>query len=189
LYNKRIGVDLDEVVFNFIDPMLETFNIHENTNYKRDDVIEYSFERSGIFGAGTNKKWLEELRHYYGFENLPLMPGAKLLVHLWIGNEIIFVTSRDPKDMPASFTALQKNNLLFGPIVYCTDTLTKLDLIKQLNIQIMIDDNPAHLTPITTESNCMTILFSNIEHSIRECKWNYHARNWEKIVSIVNNLS
>lgn len=184
----RIGIDLDEVVFNFVDPMLETVNIKEGSSWTRSNVTEYSLENSGIFKPGTNKEWLETFRNYYGFQNLPLMPDAKLLGHIPIEHEIIFVTSRDPKDMPASYEALKKHILLFGPILYCANNLTKLDIVRQLDIKVLVDDCPAHLNPVTLESDCWTILFSNIDHSIRNGKWNYHARNWERVVQIIQNL-
>jgi len=179
---KRVkGIDLDEVVFNFIDPFIAFVNRKYGTSFTRQDMKSYSFERSGIIPKGTNEENVLEFCRQSGMLNLPLMPGAKEALRL-LNNlyEIVYVTTRN-KEFEDDTNQCLIDVGLWNPVYFTTPTKTKADWVKELHIHTLVDDNPININDVREHTEARTILLTNIDESVRACKPHYHATNWSDV--------
>ena len=176
---ERIGIDLDEVVFNFVDPFIRFANKKHGTTFSRTDLATYHFEECGIIPLGTNNKLVTEFTDLGLLRTLPLVEHAyKALQILDNIYEIIYLTSRH--DSTAKDTALSLTDYgIWHPVHFSTAECTKADLMKNLNIECLIDDSPRYIDEARIKiPSAKTILFSNVPQSIKVANFNYHARNW-----------
>jgi len=179
---RRIkGIDLDEVVFNFIDPFLKFVNSKYRTHHERQDMVSYSFERSGIIPLGSNEENILEFCRRGGILNLPLMPGAKEALRLLNSlYEIVYLTNRSSEFEDDTNQCLIDAGL-WNPIYFATPAKSKADWVKELHIHTLVDDNPFNIQDVREHTEARTILLTNIEEATQLCKPHYHARTWAEV--------
>lgn len=141
----RIGIDIDEVLAEFLESFLEFYNSKYKSNFKKEDFKSYQFEE--ILG-GTHEEAVELIKeHDYGGE-IKLVDGAlESIKELAKKYELIILTARHPmfKDKTENFLKSHFGDI-FSQILYTGESfqkygVTKSDLCKQLNIEIIIEDN------------------------------------------------
>lgn len=177
----RIGLDLDEVVFNYVDPFLDWYNKKYGKSWSRADLKTYSFEESGILPKGSNNAFIKEFVQTKDYWELPLMPDAQDAIQD-LGDEydIVFITSRGVNGIPAAHELLRENSLDYGPILHSTKDLTKGQICKELGLYAFVDDMPMYLEEIRIASPAtQTFLLSNIQGCIDACGCDGYARNWK----------
>ncbi len=179
---KRVkGIDLDEVVFDFVGPFIKFANQKYGTSFSRKDMTSYSFERSKIIPIGTNEENVLEFCRQGGMLNLPLMPGAKEALRLLNGlYEIVYVTTRLQEFEDDTNQCLIEAGL-WNPVYFATDSKPKSAWVKELHIHTLVDDNPINIQDVREHTEARTILFTNIEESGTLCNPHYHARTWADI--------
>ena len=181
-----IALDLDEVVFNYIDPFLKFVNKKFGTNWSRPDVTSYSFEECGILPPGTNGQYIAEFADAGNLLNLPLMEGAAEVIKklLRYGHEIFYVTSRDEKYAKDTIEALQKAGIELH-IRFSTRAATKAQIIVETCSDVFVDDSPRFINEVLSDTSARGILFSNIEDSIKKCPRVAHAHKWADLYSLI----
>jgi uncharacterized HAD superfamily protein len=175
------GIDLDEVVFNFIDPFIVFANKKYGTSYTRQDMRSYSFERSGIIPKGTNEENVLEFCRQGGVLNMPLMPGAKEALRLLNSlYTIVYVTTRQQEFEDDTNQCLIEAGL-WNPVYFATKEKPKSAWVKELHIHTLVDDNPFNIQDVRDNTEARTILLTNIEEAMTLCKPHYHARTWADV--------
>jgi len=141
----RIGIDIDEVIAEFLDSFLEFYNSKYEKNFQKKDFKSYIFEE--ILG-GTHEDAIELIKeHGYKWE-IKLVEGALDSIRkLAEKHELIILTARHPmfKNETEDFLKVHFGNVL-SEIYYTGEAfqkygVTKSDICKELNIDILIEDN------------------------------------------------
>ena len=184
-----IGIDIDEVALNYIDPFLDFVNKKDQTHFKRGDVIDYSFEDCGILPPGTNNIYVEEFGKAGLLRTLPLIENAKYHLDLLQKEDhtLIYFTSRDP--MFAEDTAYcMKWHGVYHPILYSNKTINKGALTHAARANVLIDDSPIFVKETAEHvSDTRAILFSNVPGSIRACEGVVDiARSWAEVYRAIH---
>ena len=190
----KIAIDLDEVVFNYVDPFLDFVNSLCGTNFKREQLKGYRFEDEGIIPKGTNDTWTRACADTGHLRTLKLIPNAKEIIHILLqeGHEIIFITSRDEKYREDTYHNFAVSEMLLKPkIIFSTKTHTKADIINELQMDILIDDSPKYINEAAQRTSAKTILFSKFEKSIEEAGPNctIQVDNWKAVYRFIYTLT
>lgn len=89
----RIIVDMDEVLFQFVEHVLERWNREKGTHFNRDDIDAWHMEET--LGAGAYTKITEWLNEPDFFDNLKPIPGAMegVLSLMNSGHDVVIATT------------------------------------------------------------------------------------------------
>jgi len=151
----KIGVDIDSVLCELMEPLLERVNKKYGTTLTRDDIKEWNwkFDLNGyhIDGYAEIKEALDD----YDFAvNLPAVPGGKEQLDFlkFLGNDILLITSRNARRAPVT-TEWVRRNIGDYEIKFTDGDKNEYER------DILIDDAPHH-TMDFAEKGKFTILFS-----------------------------
>jgi len=159
-----IALDLDEVVFNFVDPFLDFLNKSRSTSFTRQDYTTYSFEDCGILPVGSTKEWVTKFGRAGGFRNLPLRSDFPLVWATRMLSRIVYITYRDFEfeDDTNYNLALYgiHQNVIYGD----HETKPKYLDIKELGITFYVDDNPYAILDAVEHTGAKCILLNSKPH-------------------------
>lgn len=146
----RIGIDLDNVIFDHVGEVLRRWNRQHGTSFKYEDMTQYEFYRCMDISYKEYREWYEGEAAEEGIlADLPPYPDAETF--LWeltayqpdpvnpdyiIPNTIIFITARDCQ-LAGCDTVWSLNNLgvPYDELHFCEDKW-------RVDCDVYIDDNP-----------------------------------------------
>lgn len=143
----KIGLDVDEVLGNLIDPIMEFHNQEYGTNFSKEDVNSYGLEE--LWG-GTKEETLEKVLKFYDhqlFHSIqPLPDSQKVLNQLYNSHELHIITSR-----PKQIQTKTENwvNHYFPKIISGIhfaggwaneNAKSKKEICKDVGIELMVED-------------------------------------------------
>lgn len=188
----KIGIDLDDVVFDFTKTFLKFYSERYNNVIKFEDVKTYYFNL--VFDLPLKKiiNLIEEMALKGIVENLPVCDYAQeAILNLSDNHEIIFITSR----MVQKGT-LESLNKLFPKInfklIYSSNSYagtrgkTKSEICCEEGIDIMIEDSKEYAGEI---ASCGIKIF------LLDKPWNQNqeheniirVNNWKEILEEIEN--
>jgi len=178
------GIDLDEVIFNFVDPYFVFLSKKYGRKIVRTDLIDdWSAEGCGLVPQGTGEENILEFGNQGGFVFLDLMPGAKDgLFSLSNKHSIVFITAR-PKEFRAD-TIYTLKRIGYGdiPLYFADHTSTKGMIIADLHIDYLIDDNPYYINDARRFApQCITIMMSTIPGAIKQAHPHELVSGWDEL--------
>jgi uncharacterized HAD superfamily protein len=186
----KIGIDLDDVVFEFTRELLKEYNLHYSTNFKFEDVFSYYFSEVLKNSPEEIMFFIKTIFNKDKNQNLSLCDGAKdSIITLAKKHEIYFITSRiiqegTQESLNAHFSSVPFN-LIFSANPYAgTPGKTKGEICLEAGIKIMIEDSKKHAEECSSKG-IKTILIhkpwniqANSENLIR-------VNNWNEIVNLI----
>lgn len=179
------AIDLDEVVFNFVDPYFEFLSKKYGKRIAREDLIDnYSAEKCGLIPIGSTIGNLLEFGALGGFRKLKYMPGAlEGLDELTDKFPIIFITSRQKDFRQDTIDSLQALGYGGIPLYFSDDHFSpKGMIITALGINYLVDDHPENINNTRALApSCITILMSKIPGAIREAHAHEVVSGWEEM--------
>jgi len=141
----RIGIDIDEVIVEFLDSFLEFYNSKHNKNFKKEDFKSYIFEETL---GGTHEDSVNLIKEFSYSEDPKLVEDAlEVINQLAKGHELIVLTARHPMFKEKTTHLLKKHfGDIFLEILYTGEAfekqgVTKADLCKNLGVNFIIEDN------------------------------------------------
>ncbi|MCK4997255.1 hypothetical protein KAS08_03030 [Candidatus Pacearchaeota archaeon] len=151
----RLGIDLDDTVWKSVESVIDYYNLRNKTEYNIDDCASCSVKK--LLNITEEKK--RDLYDKYDnevFSKEVILLDGFLEIFNKIQNdfEIFFITAR-PKNTEELVMWRMEN--IFGeenknkfPLYFCGDReddtfISKVDICKELKIDIMIDDGLHHL--------------------------------------------
>lgn len=145
---KKIGIDIDEVLVNFMENYLEFHNKRHNTSFNLNDVTNYHLWKCGIHQSKEESvKEVLDFNNSKDFEKIDFVEGAKFGIEtLSKIHYLFFITSRtlEIKEKTEEFfySHFPRNGFefLFSGEIY--GGKTKTEICKDLGISEMIEDNP-----------------------------------------------
>lgn len=190
----KIGVDIDQVIFNVIEPFLSFYNERFGTQLTIDDVYDYNLAKVLDFSSDE----LQELFDIFNEGNLLTLPpvdgaleGVKNLAK---EHEIIAVTSRPLKTMAKTVESLSLTfPNCFSGIHFTGQSFdlinrhgrTKGSLCRELGLNHMIEDSLEHAKEIReTSPETHVWLFGNYKWNRIEDKLDgiTSAGTWKEVV-------
>jgi len=162
----KIGIDLDNVLNQFIPAMIEFHNKTYGTNQKIEDYTSPNFE---IVWGKTLKEALEKLDVFhktpYFIKMKPLKDAQKIVGKLKDKNELFIITARTD-DMKKDTENWVEENFpnTFSKIYYTNEfsqngtSTTKKKVCDNINIDVLIEDNLQNVLDCT-RSNRRAYLF------------------------------
>ncbi len=137
--NLKIGLDIDEVICDFIGGYAKRFNVNSNPSF-----WNYSYE------MGKN---LEELKNDKDFwVNLPKLRNIEF-------EPTLYCTSRS---IPVEWTMewLEKNNFPTKPVITVDFGVSKLSNLKEAGIDIFVDDKIETFQELNSNGLCTYLMDS-----------------------------
>ena len=143
-----------------------------NTLADINQVIEHMYGRNpnprSYFHPAVSSKYFFSYNTWIFAVAKPMVNSVAILQLLVEqGHEIVYITARPEEAMEITETWLRRNGYPEGEIHYTTNK-TKVEICKELGIQVAIDDAPHEINEYTT---------SDIEVFIPEQEYNVQFRN------------
>lgn len=168
----KIGIDLDEVLADFMPQLLKYYNGKYKTNFTRKQIKEYNFWN---LWRCTKEQVIEEVYHFfkspYANEIQPVRGARETVLKLNKNNELFVITSRADDFAEETFRWINKYFSRVFSEIYITNqwnnsykkTKKKSDICKELGIELIIEDGPEHA------SDCAS---SGLNVLLFDCPWN-----------------
>jgi len=146
----RIGIDLDEVIGDYIGGFLNWYNGRNGVEIKREDILSYALEENGVFGWTREDKirYVDEFNERGLLEDIELIEGVREVIErLKEDYELYVVTSRREETRERTERFLNKYfDGVFRDIVFTSEfddenRKSKADVCVELGLDYMIEDN------------------------------------------------
>jgi uncharacterized HAD superfamily protein len=192
-----IGVDMDDVIFDFNNSLHAYHNAKYGTAIRRQDITSYEIEK--VWGCAPEeamKKVLEFYETKEHDETVPVEGSIEGVKELSSGHELHIITSRaDPvrdltmkwlqRNFPQSFASVVLVNQFAGSP---TKARSKADVCAELGVDLMIEDSIAHARSIAASGRPVILL---------DTPWNQaeavpnvtRVKTWEDIVDQIRKIS
>lgn len=178
----KIGIDLDDVVFEFARELLKEYNSAHETNFIFEDVFSYYF--SEVFRT-SGENVVNFMKKSFGEEKVKSLPLCELakesIFALAEKHEIYFITSRvyregTQESLDIHFSDISFN-LIFSSNPYVESVgKTKGEICLEQGIDFMIEDSKEHGEDCACKG-IKTLLISK--------PWNIQA-NHENLIRVNN---
>lgn len=196
----RIGIDIDGVLTDIEQWQLDYGSKYYYQNHGLNIKNHKGYETNIIFNVSKdydNEFWTKYFREY----SLKIEPrgfASEVIKKLKeLGNEIYIITARGAilvhkkhimeKDESNSIVLnwLKENDIYYDEIIFTQED--KLDICKNNNIDIMIEDSPKNIEMISSE---IPVICYHANYN-EKCNGNniYRAYSWYNILYIINNLN
>lgn len=142
----RIGIDIDEVLCETERGFLAFYNSRYGTDYKHEQMIEYSFGRSFGVSEDEEKSLLDAFFASDNFINAGTIPGSKeAVVKLSQDNEMYAISSRPTALMQTTMTWIGVHfpNCFKEVILtdsHYDDSVTKSDICEDKGLKFLVED-------------------------------------------------
>jgi len=190
----KIAIDLDDVSFNIIEPLVQYHNKIHGTSYTVDMFTKYSLEE--VWG-GTREDALREIHDFYKtpeFRDIkPVLDAPEIIKELAKEHKLYAVTSRT--QTVKHITCYQICKHLPGCIerVYHTNNFSrehvgipKSDIFYEIGADIVIEDCLDHVMHIPD----INIIIHDRPWNRVELPKNMHrAKTWKDIPGIVKKVA
>lgn len=148
---RKIGIDMDDVLVNFVDALIRYSNETFGTQLKREQVWNFSFQE--IWG-GTLEERIERVNRFFEtpyFENIQIIEGAVEATSLLASYGDLFnITSRPlfvkekterlvNKFFKDKFKGIYHSSNHYSKAE--NSGKTKVQLCKELGVSVLIDDS------------------------------------------------
>ena len=192
----KIAVDLDDVLLNFVDPLLEYYNSMSNKHFSREQMYTYSLWK--VFGI-TRKQSEKVLNGFYetdSFRSLQLIEGAQEgVITLSKEHSLYIITSRITELSDITHKEIEKNfpdvfkDIFFSYNMHKRNIRqqTKAEICRDKKINLIIEDSPEYAVECKNK-NVGVLLFSQ--------SWNIslsdgipRADNWEEVLEKIGQKS
>lgn len=180
---KRIGIDLDDVSFEFVRELVTFTNAIKRTTVELSDITNYDCrvmydseeEKDEIIGA---------FYETFTFKNLPFVPGfEKHRDELLERFDTYFITSRYGSAIPITRDLFQRHNLPQNKLFFSRE---KGNEVKRLQLDAFVDDALHNLDHIVQNSDARPIVYNR--------PWNKHntlytrVHNWDETMHVLREI-
>lgn len=178
-----IAYDLDEILADFVDPLLKLYNQRNGTNWRRDQIYVYDF--STVWGVPIEKA-IEEVQAFYDHPSFaqikPVIDAVEVTEMLARQHEQLIITARlkNVKKKTSNFIKKYFPNKFSN--TYFTDEWDSRDgngkkheVCEKAKVDVMIEDSL---------DNAKKIAAIGIPVLLRDCPWNQFEGELENIIRL-----
>ncbi len=178
-----IGVDIDDVVGDLINGLNAYAKKHHNLHFSRDEYKSYTFNDLWKMPQDKFDAIMINWRNSNYFSDMGVIEHSQTtLTELAKEHQIIFITSRNVDKEDITKKWLQKNFTFPIQVVhtynkYAKDSVkkSKIETCKELNMQVMIEDQEAFAIECAN---------GNIQVILLNSPWNKHTPTHKNITRV-----
>jgi len=181
----KIGIDLDEVLGQFLSALIEYHNNKYGTKFKEEDFHSYNFWN--VWG-GTKDEAIEKVYNFNrtdSFKNIEPIEGAKkAIAKIKENNELFIITSRPQDTKEDTREWLEKNfpntfskEYFTGDFVNNGHLKTKKEICDEIGIDVLIEDSANYANECVNPKR-KVFLFNKT--------WNKDAKIKERVIRVNN---
>jgi len=183
----KIGIDIDEVVTEYLKSFLEFAKVKLGRTAKLEDFKDYIFtEPLGLSLDEACKLVKEHTSLSNTLVNLGLVNGAKEAISLLAkNNDIFFITSRHPNDKIQTIEFFElhfpgnKFEIHFSSEAWKdTGNKTKLDICKELEIEVLLEDNKKYALNCASNGVKVILFDKPWNNNLKEDKNIFRVQTW-----------
>ena len=190
----NIGIDFDDVITNFTDPLMDYHNKKYGTNATREQILEWNW---GVYWGVEKEeadKRVNEFHQIHSPDNIiPMQDAISSLKKLMKNNKIFIITGR-PIQFKSKTEEWLKHHIeedieiIFAGEWHKTQGASKAAICKKMNIPVLLEDAP------TTAMDCAdqgikVILFNNPWNNKLKHENIIRVNNWKEAVKIIKSMS
>lgn len=187
----KIGIDIDNTITTTRPTLIDYCTKYNNEVVKRNLKLNRKGYNISNFFAWTQEEQMDFSKKYLEgiVLSAPLKDNAKKIIEkISKDNYIYIITARknpdfvDPYNMTKKY--LDENKIIYNElIVGCED---KYKFCKDNNIDIMIDDEPQNIEPIS--KLIPVIVFADEQNEMCEGNNIYKVHNWLDVDKIIEKI-
>jgi len=163
----KIGIDIDEVLADLMNPLVNFYNEKYGTFFRRDDFKAYNLWETW---GGTKEETFQTIHDFYDSDSFkkeiyPISGSSNGINFLSNGkNELFIITSRTENVKRHTISWLDDNfSEKFSEIYFTNNGTKKSDVCIDLDIEIMVEDS------LEYSIDCVD---KGIEVLLMDCPWN-----------------
>ena len=194
----KIGLDVDDVMIDFVDGIIEFHNDRYGTDLDRKNFTSYHFNE--VWG-GTMEEAIKKIDEFVGspyFKNLvPVLDAVETIQRLYSRNSFHVITSRSKKLEEITKKCLTENfgnkfvSINFSKNHYTGwGEKTKSEICAMLGIDYHIEDSLDYAKQIVAETPKTKVLLLNSPWNQTTERLNpkiQRVRNWDGIFNFLRN--
>lgn len=185
---KKIGIDLDDVVFEFVKFLIAKYKNKFGKKILFEDFVSYHFAEVWHLNLSETIDFFKKIMTKESTENLELCEFAKeSIFDLSSKYEIYFITSRIFPE--GTLESLNKHfsdisfELIFSSNPYAkTNGKTKGQICKELEIDFMIEDSKEHSEICASDGIKTFLLDKPWNKDVEENENIIRVKNWKEIL-------
>ena len=191
----KIAVDLDGVVFNFLDSFLKFSEEVLEKSIPREQIKHFNWADNGICTKAAESKLLHEFACRGGFLYLNLIPDARYYLYKIyndLKHDIIFITSRHAIALADTYVLTQAHGLDF-PIHFSDKENRKWKIAKNLDCSLLIDDRAKYLIEVEDNVNYIQTMLFNLNNQLEvsdddKNKIDFYVQTWKEAYDLISEL-
>lgn len=192
----KIGIDIDEVLAEFISPFLSYYNLQYNTHFKREQIHCYDLEEALSADKESVNGAILDFMHSDLVKSLPVIPVSQKSVRkLGSEHDLTIITSRSYSILGKATEDWLEQNFpkVFSKVYFTGHWLdgpkkNKHQLCAELGLDLMIEDNLDYAKKCAQVTQ--VYLFDcpwNQENHLPE--WITRVKNWPEIMHLIAKIS
>jgi len=191
----KIGIDIDEVVAEFMPKFLEFYNNKFNKKYKKEDIFVYNLWE--VFG-GTKEDTIKLVDDFYdtkGYDEIELLENAgEIIKELSNKHEIFFITSRTLRFQQKTERFFDRHfpemnfHLIYTSDLHDGNGKKKSEICKDIGIKAHVDDNKDYALEIAESGVKVLLLDKPWNQNHKEHKNIIKVKNWKEIAEIIKEI-
>lgn len=146
------GFDLDEIICDFVGPLIEETNRHFGINLQFKDLEEYYLHSVLGMTEEETRPVFDILCRPEKMMQLPLLSeGYNILRELKRRNcKIVIITARGPRISDTTRLWLEQHNVPYDELFF-TNHEAKGPFAKEANVSCFVEDHPLHANSVAKE--------------------------------------
>jgi uncharacterized HAD superfamily protein len=184
---KRYGIDLDGCCFNFLEGFAKYLGREKNIHIDPASITDYYW--TGVDESLKEKIWKVYFHDFCragGMRNLSVISGAAGALKLLndMGNELFFVTSRETYVEQDTIDSIEEYLEIKNPSVHIVTGKIKSPYVKDLKLDVFIDDSPSTLTDLITNTRAQVYIMDYPYNRSVDAEALYSRRvsNWQEFI-------
>ena len=188
----NIGVDLDDVVIEYVKPLLEYYNHVHFDRVRPENIVSFEFDKylPKIDSPEEKKALMEGFMHHEVFQQLPPVPGAIASLDALVrsGHTLHFITSRASKAIDTTYKWLDAHGLPIDRVYFNKE---KGWLAHKLKLGAHIDDGMHNLDGIAQDSRLTkTIIYDRPwNRSVPYVAAHERVRDWTQAFNVLDRIA
>lgn len=188
----RIGVDIDDVVADYIAALVDHYNHVYGTEYRYSDIKYWNLYETlvELENPETMKVFIDSFVYHPMFENIPQVEDAwEAIKYLQLqGHDIFFITSRTSKSIDRTYKWLFANGFPIERVFFNKD---KGWLAKRLKLDFHIDDGPHNLMSVHEGSpdTCLVLFNRPWNEGVDVPVLHDRVNGWKQVLEIIDDCA
>ena len=189
----RIGLDVDEVLAEFLRGMLPWLREHYGVDHSWYETHTYAFYKAWHIPYGEAREYIEAYLESERFKSLDAVPGSREgVASLARDHSLVIITSRPRYTRGVTVDWLHD---LYGDVfeeILVTnghgpgESRTKASYVEEYDIDLHVDDNPGYCENIVSETGTRPVLCSkpwNYDEDVG--RWVLRVDSWRDIRGVI----